>query len=39
MFRKQLKTDGARLTFIGVRPAIERMFRLNELEFLLVSDA
>jgi N-acetylglucosaminyldiphosphoundecaprenol N-acetyl-beta-D-mannosaminyltransferase len=35
MLRKQLKRQGATLAFGGVTPAIERMFRLNGLDFLL----
>jgi anti-anti-sigma factor len=35
MFRKQLKVRDGKLMFIGVQPAIERMFRLNDLKFLL----
>ena len=35
MLRKRLKGQGATLTFIGVSPAMERLFRLNELGFLL----
>jgi N-acetylglucosaminyldiphosphoundecaprenol N-acetyl-beta-D-mannosaminyltransferase len=35
MLRKHLKEQGAKLTFIGVTPAIQRLFRLNELDFLL----
>jgi N-acetylglucosaminyldiphosphoundecaprenol N-acetyl-beta-D-mannosaminyltransferase len=35
MLRKCLKGQGAKLTFVGVKPAIQTMFRLNELDFLL----
>jgi N-acetylglucosaminyldiphosphoundecaprenol N-acetyl-beta-D-mannosaminyltransferase len=35
MLRKRLKGQGAKLTFVGVSPAIQRLFRLNELDFLL----
>jgi N-acetylglucosaminyldiphosphoundecaprenol N-acetyl-beta-D-mannosaminyltransferase len=35
MLRKELRNRGRRLKFIGVPSAIERIFRLNELEFLL----
>jgi len=35
MLRKHLNGRGARLTFVGVTPSIRRMFRLNELDFLL----
>ena len=35
MVRKHLQGQGAKLTFVGVTPAIQRMFRLNELDFLL----
>jgi N-acetylglucosaminyldiphosphoundecaprenol N-acetyl-beta-D-mannosaminyltransferase len=35
MLRKQVKGHGRKLTFVGVAPAIRRMFRLNELDFLL----
>ncbi len=35
MLRKELKNRGARLIFTGVSGAIERIFRLSELEFLL----
>jgi N-acetylglucosaminyldiphosphoundecaprenol N-acetyl-beta-D-mannosaminyltransferase len=38
MLRKRLKGQGATLTFIGVSPALERLFRLNELGFLLGSE-
>jgi N-acetylglucosaminyldiphosphoundecaprenol N-acetyl-beta-D-mannosaminyltransferase len=37
MLRKQLKARRAKLMFIGVPPAIERMFRLNEVGFLLAT--
>jgi N-acetylglucosaminyldiphosphoundecaprenol N-acetyl-beta-D-mannosaminyltransferase len=37
MLRKQLKRRGATLIFTGVSHQIERMFRLNELGFLLHS--
>jgi N-acetylglucosaminyldiphosphoundecaprenol N-acetyl-beta-D-mannosaminyltransferase len=37
MLRKQLKRRGAKLIFTGVSHPIERMFRLNELGFLLYS--
>jgi N-acetylglucosaminyldiphosphoundecaprenol N-acetyl-beta-D-mannosaminyltransferase len=35
MLRKRLKGQGATLIFVGVSPAMERLFRLNELGFLL----
>ena len=35
MVRKHLKEQGATLRFIGVSPSIRRMFRLNEVNFLL----
>ena len=35
MLRKELKSRGAKLIFNGVSRGIERIFRLNELEFLL----
>jgi N-acetylglucosaminyldiphosphoundecaprenol N-acetyl-beta-D-mannosaminyltransferase len=35
MLRKHLKRQGTKLTFVGAAPAIQRMFRLNELDFLL----
>jgi N-acetylglucosaminyldiphosphoundecaprenol N-acetyl-beta-D-mannosaminyltransferase len=35
MLRKQLNRQGAKLTFVCAAPAIRRMFRLNELDFLL----
>jgi N-acetylglucosaminyldiphosphoundecaprenol N-acetyl-beta-D-mannosaminyltransferase len=35
MLRKQLKCEGAQLKFIGASRAIARLFRLNEVEFLL----
>ena len=38
MLRKQLKRQGAKLMFSGVSPAIRRIFRLNELGFLLSPD-
>jgi N-acetylglucosaminyldiphosphoundecaprenol N-acetyl-beta-D-mannosaminyltransferase len=38
MLRKQLKRQGASLHFIGVSRSIARMFRLNELAFLLAAD-
>jgi N-acetylglucosaminyldiphosphoundecaprenol N-acetyl-beta-D-mannosaminyltransferase len=38
MLRKGLRSQGAKLTFIGVSPGIKRIFRLSELEFLLSSD-
>jgi N-acetylglucosaminyldiphosphoundecaprenol N-acetyl-beta-D-mannosaminyltransferase len=37
MLRKELKSRGARLIFTGVSGAIERIFRLSELEFLLAA--
>jgi N-acetylglucosaminyldiphosphoundecaprenol N-acetyl-beta-D-mannosaminyltransferase len=37
MLRKQLMQRGAKLTFIEVSPAIRRIFRLNELGYLLSS--
>jgi len=36
MLRKQLKARGARLAFTGVSRMMKRMFRFNELEFLLI---
>jgi N-acetylglucosaminyldiphosphoundecaprenol N-acetyl-beta-D-mannosaminyltransferase len=38
MLRKRLKGQGAQLTFVGLAPAMKRMFRLNELGFLLSSE-
>jgi N-acetylglucosaminyldiphosphoundecaprenol N-acetyl-beta-D-mannosaminyltransferase len=35
MLRKELRSRGAKLLFTGVSPAVKRLFRLNELEFLL----
>jgi N-acetylglucosaminyldiphosphoundecaprenol N-acetyl-beta-D-mannosaminyltransferase len=35
MLRKRLKGQGTRLTFVGLAPAMKRMFRLSELGFLL----
>lgn len=35
MLRKETRTRGAKLAFTGVSSAIQRIFRLNELEFLL----
>jgi len=35
MVRKHLKGQGAKLTFVGVSPAMWRLFRLNEVDFLL----
>ena len=35
MLRKHLKGQGAKLVFTGVAPAIRRMFRLNDVDFLL----
>jgi N-acetylglucosaminyldiphosphoundecaprenol N-acetyl-beta-D-mannosaminyltransferase len=35
MLRKHLKGQGTTLAFVGMAPAIRRMFRLNELDFLL----
>jgi N-acetylglucosaminyldiphosphoundecaprenol N-acetyl-beta-D-mannosaminyltransferase len=37
MLRKQLKARGVKLTFVGAPPAIERMFRLNDVGFLLAA--
>jgi len=37
MFRKQLIKCGGRLKFSGVSPGIERMFRLNGVNFLLTT--
>jgi N-acetylglucosaminyldiphosphoundecaprenol N-acetyl-beta-D-mannosaminyltransferase len=37
MLRKHLKARGAKLTFIGVPRALERMFRLNGVGFLLAT--
>jgi len=39
MLRKQLRHRGAKLTFVGVSPSIGRMFRLNELGFLLTPNS
>jgi N-acetylglucosaminyldiphosphoundecaprenol N-acetyl-beta-D-mannosaminyltransferase len=39
MLRKELKSRGARLRFAAVPRAIKRIFRLNELGFLLIPDA
>jgi N-acetylglucosaminyldiphosphoundecaprenol N-acetyl-beta-D-mannosaminyltransferase len=38
MLRKKLKDNGADLTFIGLSSGLERIFRLNGLEFLLSVD-
>ena len=38
MLRKQLKGQGAEMTFIGASTAMKRMFRLNELGCLLSSE-
>jgi N-acetylglucosaminyldiphosphoundecaprenol N-acetyl-beta-D-mannosaminyltransferase len=38
MLRKQQKKQGTKLTFIGVSRPIGRLFRLNELSFLLAPD-
>jgi len=38
MLRKKLKGSGANLIFSGMSPRLERLFRLNGLEFLLSSD-
>jgi N-acetylglucosaminyldiphosphoundecaprenol N-acetyl-beta-D-mannosaminyltransferase len=38
MLRKELKIRKAQLSFTGVSSSISRIFRLNELEFLLASD-
>jgi N-acetylglucosaminyldiphosphoundecaprenol N-acetyl-beta-D-mannosaminyltransferase len=38
MLRKQIKGRGAKLIFTGVSPTIGRLFRLNELGFLLSAD-
>jgi anti-anti-sigma regulatory factor len=38
MLRKKLKGSGANPIFIGLPPALERIFRLNGLEFLLSAD-
>jgi len=38
MLRKELKVRGAKLTFTGVSRTMERIFRLNEVEFLLSRD-
>ena len=35
MLRTHLKGQGAKLTFVGVAPSIRRLFRFNELDFLL----
>jgi N-acetylglucosaminyldiphosphoundecaprenol N-acetyl-beta-D-mannosaminyltransferase len=35
MLRKELKSRGAKLKFSGVSPAVKRIFRFSELEFLL----
>jgi N-acetylglucosaminyldiphosphoundecaprenol N-acetyl-beta-D-mannosaminyltransferase len=37
MLRKQLKARGATLTLVGAPPAIERMFRLYDVGFLLAT--
>jgi len=37
MLRKQLKSRGSSLRFVGVSPRLERQFRLNGLEYLLSS--
>jgi N-acetylglucosaminyldiphosphoundecaprenol N-acetyl-beta-D-mannosaminyltransferase len=37
MLRKQLKARGATLMFVEAPPAIERMFRLNDVGFLLAA--
>jgi N-acetylglucosaminyldiphosphoundecaprenol N-acetyl-beta-D-mannosaminyltransferase len=38
MLRKELRSRGAKLIFTGVSHAIERIFRFNELGFLLSTD-
>jgi N-acetylglucosaminyldiphosphoundecaprenol N-acetyl-beta-D-mannosaminyltransferase len=38
MMRKKFKSNGARLTFTGLSPRLQRMFRLYCLGFLLSSD-
>jgi N-acetylglucosaminyldiphosphoundecaprenol N-acetyl-beta-D-mannosaminyltransferase len=38
MLRKELKVRKAKLSFTGMSSSISRIFRLNELEFLLASD-
>jgi N-acetylglucosaminyldiphosphoundecaprenol N-acetyl-beta-D-mannosaminyltransferase len=38
MLRKELKIRKAKLSFTGVPSSISRIFRLNELDFLLASD-
>src|SRR5262249_6735720 len=38
MLRNRLKGQGAKLAFVGLAPATKRMFRLNELGFLLSSE-
>jgi N-acetylglucosaminyldiphosphoundecaprenol N-acetyl-beta-D-mannosaminyltransferase len=38
MVRKELRSRRATLLFTGVSPAIKRLFRLNELEYLLSTD-
>ena len=39
MLRKELKSRGAALTFVNLTRSVERMFRLNELEYLLALNA
>jgi N-acetylglucosaminyldiphosphoundecaprenol N-acetyl-beta-D-mannosaminyltransferase len=39
MVRKELKSRRATLTFTGLSPSIQRIFRLSEVEFLLSADA
>ena len=39
MLRKELKSRGKKLRFAGATPAIQRIFRLNEVGFLLSDEA
>jgi N-acetylglucosaminyldiphosphoundecaprenol N-acetyl-beta-D-mannosaminyltransferase len=39
MLRKELTSRNAKLLFTGVTPAIKRLFRLNELGYLLTPTA
>jgi hypothetical protein len=39
MLRKELKSRGKKLRFAGATPTIQRIFRLNEVGFLLSDEA
>lgn len=34
MLKKKLKSDGATITFVGLSPGLQRILRLNRLEFV-----